>query len=152
MQHTGEPPIDDVDAALEAINAYPDFDTHGYGRWACVLKEHGVDSAPIGFCGLKFLDDMGEVDVGYRFLPDYWGRGLATESTRVCVDFGFTTLGLDHVCAFVLAANRGSIRVLEKVGMKRAADVVYDGQAAQRWVLTRADWGFARQGRAELQP
>lgn len=140
MRYTGEPPMPSVEAARDAIVAYPDFDTHGFGRWACVLKELGEDSPPIGFCGLKFLDEVDEVDIGYRFLPAYWGRGLATESARASIEFGFVTLSLEHVCAFVLADNDGSIRVLNKLRMTRAADIMYDGQAAQRWTVTRSDW------------
>ena len=39
MRYTGEPLCLSIDAAREWIVSYPDFDTVGYGRWACVLKE-----------------------------------------------------------------------------------------------------------------
>ena len=77
LRHTGEPPLHSVAEARERIEAYEDFDTIGYGRWGSFLAETG---AMIGFCGLKYLPEMDEVDIGYRFLPEYWGRGLATEA------------------------------------------------------------------------
>jgi RimJ/RimL family protein N-acetyltransferase len=52
MRFTGELLLPSLDAAREAIKNYPDFDTTGYGRWACVLKE---TNTVIGFCGLKYL-------------------------------------------------------------------------------------------------
>mgnify|MGYP000252359777 CR=1 FL=1 len=48
--------------ALAAIEAYPDFRTVGYGRWACVLRATGE---VIGFCGLKYLEDLDAVDVAF---------------------------------------------------------------------------------------
>src|SRR5579871_6165650 len=55
------------------------YQKHGYGRWAVVFKPTGKI---IGFAGLKYLEDIGEVDLGYRFFKEYWGRGLATEASR----------------------------------------------------------------------
>lgn len=134
MQHTGEALLPSLDAASRAIAAYADFDTIGYGRWACVLKE---TRAIIGFCGLKYLPDLGEVDVGYRFLPEYWGRGLATEACIASLNFGFTALGLGRVIALVLPANAASIRVLEKAGMKPDGAILYDGVLAMRYAKVR---------------
>ena len=89
MRYTGEPPLTSLDDARRAITDYPDFDTVGYGRWACVLKETGN---VIGFCGLKYLDDLNEVDVGFRFFPEHWGKGLATETCTASLTFGFDVL------------------------------------------------------------
>ena len=77
MRWTGESPMTSLKQAQDLLATYPDFDTVGYGRWGCVLKN---EQKVIGFCGLKYLDDLEAVDIGYRFLPEYWGRGLATES------------------------------------------------------------------------
>src|SRR5580765_3637236 len=59
--------LKDLDHALEVLRTRPmaDYQKYGFGRWACVHKAHGE---VIGFAGLKFLDDLGEVDLGYRFL------------------------------------------------------------------------------------
>lgn len=140
VRFTGEPPLASVTAARAAIQNYPDWDRHGIGRWACVLRSNGDDSEPIGFCGLKYLDDRAEVDVGYRFLPEHWGRGLATEAGRATLEFGFATIGLESICALVMPGNTRSIRVLVKLGLARVDDVVFDDLEVQRWVATRDDW------------
>ena len=54
---------------------------HGFGRWGCYLREDcaatGVPAGTlIGFCGLKHLDELNEVDIGDRFFPEHWGRGM----------------------------------------------------------------------------
>lgn len=137
MRWTGEAPIDSLESARAAITSYPDFETVGYGRWACVLKKTG---RVVGFCGLKHLSDLRAVDLGYRFLPEVWGQGLATEASRASLRFGFETLNLDTIIGLVLPANHASIRVLEKVGMRRDAEIAYDGQRIQRYSIDADAW------------
>ena len=134
MRFTGEPLLPSLDAAKQAIANYSDFEAVGYGRWACVLKE---TQAVIGFCGLKYLSDLDAVDVGYRFLPQYWGRGLATEACIASLNFGFATLCLDRIIGLVIPGNAASIRVLEKAGMQSDGEVDYNGTLALRYAKTR---------------
>jgi RimJ/RimL family protein N-acetyltransferase len=134
MRFTGEEPIAGVEAAREALRSYPDYRERGYGRWAVVRKD---DDRVIGFNGLKYLADLDEVDLGYRFRVDCWGRGYATESSRAILDHGFATLGLTRIIGLALPANLASIRVLEKVGMRFEGLCDYEGQRAQRWAIER---------------
>ena len=83
--------------------------------------------------GLKYLPELDVVDVGYRFHPEYWGQGFATEACAASLEFGFGTLGLHEIVAFVLPNNGASIRVLEKVDMQPDGDVIYDGLLALRF-------------------
>lgn len=134
MRLTGEAPLESVEAARSAIAAYPDFKQVGYGRWASVLKE---TQEIIGFCGLKYLPELDAVDVGYRFLPEFWGRGLATEACRACLEYGFHTLQLEKIIGLVLPENAASIRVLAKVGMKEDGTLVDDGVLVLRFSVER---------------
>lgn len=124
VRYTGEDPFASIDVARDALANYPDFDTHGYGRWGVELKESGE---MIGFSGLKYLDEFDAVDIGYRFFPEHWGKGYATEASAACLDFGFETLGLDRIIGLVLEDNAASIRVLEKTGMREVGPVVTEG-------------------------
>ena len=136
MRFTGESRLTSLAAAKHAIANYPDFETVGYGRWACVLKN---DHRVIGFCGLKYLPDLDAVDVGYRLLPDYWGRGLATEACEASLNFGFAKLHLDQIIGLVHPENGASIRVLEKSGMQADGRFVYDGTPVLRYVKRPTD-------------
>lgn len=128
----------DVDQAREVLLSHPihDYATRGYGRWACVHRE---ERQVIGFAGLKYLDDLQAVDIGYRFLPQYWGQGLATEAARAVLHYGFSVLKLDEVIGLVLPDNPASARVLEKIGMHRFGQIDYDGVAAVKYVASRPD-------------
>ncbi|HXK17900.1 MAG TPA: GNAT family N-acetyltransferase [Polyangiaceae bacterium] len=115
IRYLGNQPFASLDAARETLTTAPlkDYATYGYGRFACVWKE---TEQVVGFCGPKFLPDMGEVDLGYRFLPSFWGMGLATESSRAVVDYARGELGLQRLVGWVHPDNVASARVLTKLG------------------------------------
>ncbi len=136
MRYTGEPPIQSLEQAQQAIADYPDFKTIGYGRWGCFYKPTGE---LIGFCGLKYLPELDEVDIGFRYLPAYWGRGLATEAALACIDFGFDTLRLERIIGLVLEQNVASIRVLEKIGMQQNGRTLCEVLDALRFEISRTD-------------
>ena len=56
-------------------------------------------------------------ELGFVFAPSCWGRGYATEATRVLMAFGFDELGLHRIAATCHPENVASSRVLEKAGM-----------------------------------
>ncbi len=133
MRYTGEPMPRSVKDVRDMLAAYPDFERHGYGRWLCVEKK---SSRVIGFAGLKVLEELGEVDLGYRLLPEFWGRGLATEAASACVGFGLDGLRLKSIIGLVLPENLASIRVLEKVGMTFDGATSYGGDPCLRYRIT----------------
>ena len=132
MRYTGEAPSASVEQVRKQIRDYPDYRLRGYGRWAVVFKP---DQRVVGFNGLKYLEELREVDLGYRFCTDYWGRGLATESSKAVLRYGFENLGLKRIIGLVLPENTASIRVLQKVGMRFEGMTDFCGECAQRWVV-----------------
>ena len=90
------------------------FEEHGFGMCTVDLAASGET---IGAAGLQTLEGGPEIEVGYRFLKSYWGRGYATESARASIAYGFDELGLDRIVAVALAENIASRRVLEKCGL-----------------------------------
>jgi len=111
-----------------------DYEKHGFGRMAVELKKNGQF---IGFTGLKYLEDMDAVDLGFRFMREFWGHGYATESSRASLNYGFTELKLEEILAFVLPRNSGSIRVLEKLGFEYSTEVVMDEIIARKYIARR---------------
>src|SRR5690242_19212076 len=66
------------------------WDEHGFGLWMAELRESG---GPIGFVGLQHPQGLpalaGEVEVGWRFAREQWGKGLATEGGAEAVRTAF---------------------------------------------------------------
>ena len=137
VRYTGESSPSSVEEVRQGLCNRPilDYRKHGFGRWAAILKETGE---LIGMAGLKFLDDLQEVDLGYRLLPKYWGLGLATEAARSCVDHGFDTLRLPRILGLVDPENIRSVRVLQKLGFVFDSVIGYGSQPAAKYVLERA--------------
>ena len=138
MRFTGEPPWKSVEEAERRILSYPDYREIGYGRWACIDRDTG---ALLGFNGLKYLPELDETDIGYRFLPEFWGRGLATETSHAVLAHGFDSIGLDRIIGLVLPDNTGSIRVLEKLGLALEESFEdEEGRTVRRYAISRDAW------------
>ncbi len=115
-KYTGDPCLSNPQQAKEIItNTWlPDYKKYGYGRWAAVYKP---ENKIIGFAGLKYLPELDETDIGFRFLPEYWGKGIASEVAAALIKYGFETLGLEKIIGIAMPENGGSCKVLEKVGL-----------------------------------
>jgi len=137
-RYTGDEGVKDIKHAQEVLRSRPlaDYRKYGYGRWACVHKEN---RRVIGFAGLKFLEDLKEVDIGFRLLPAYWGVGLATEAGRAVLDYGFTQLRLAEIIGLVDLENIASVRVLAKLGLKFVGMTIYQGTNTAKYVVHRPD-------------
>ena len=85
------------------------------GMWAIVH-----DGRLIGRCGFfPFSEDpAGVPELAYLLSGAHWGRGLATEAARRCLEFAFDEQGWPEVVAVVRPENVASARVLRKVGMR----------------------------------
>lgn len=74
----------------------------------------------IGFCGVGGIEyNRAENEVFYSIHSAYWGRGYATEAGRAMLEYGFERLELLKVIGAVHTENVASIRVIEKIGLKR---------------------------------
>ena len=87
---------------------------NGFGLYLVLLKE---TKEPMGMCGLIKRDGLEDVDIGYAFLPKFWLKGYAVEAARTAKEQA-RSLGLKRLVAITDPANEGSIRVLEKLGLR----------------------------------
>jgi RimJ/RimL family protein N-acetyltransferase len=88
---------------------------HGFGLWLVELKNTGT---PAGICGLVKRDALPDADIGYAFLPRFWSQGYAFEAADAVMKYALDALGLRRVLAITNPDNAGSIKVLEKIGLK----------------------------------
>jgi RimJ/RimL family protein N-acetyltransferase len=86
----------------------------GYGWWALATRG---DERLIGWCGLQFLPDTNETEVGYLLAPLFWGKGLATEAARAALTYGFDRFAFPELIGITHPDNIASQRVLQKAGM-----------------------------------
>jgi RimJ/RimL family protein N-acetyltransferase len=126
IRYAQSTPLASIEEAREFMQAAPfrDYATYGYGRFACVWKESG---AVIGFSGLKYVPEIADTELGYRFFPEFWGMGLATEAGRASIDFARSDLGLKRLVAMVHPDNVASASVLAKLGFAVEKQLRYSG-------------------------
>jgi RimJ/RimL family protein N-acetyltransferase len=106
--------LDDARAYI-AKGPIDSYDRHGFGLCLVSRKDDGI---PIGMCGLLKRDALRDVDVGFAFLPEFWGKGYAFESASAVLSYGRDVLRLGRIVAITSPDNDGSIRVLTKLGMR----------------------------------
>ena len=137
----GGPKTREEMATILRDHVLADYQKHGYGRYLVFHKEAEQN---IGFSGLKYLPEEDEVDIGYRFAKKFWGQGIATESCHPFLAYGFEVLQLPSIIGMVLPDNKGSIRVLEKLGFTFERDFMEDGEKVLTYRLLATDWRSGR--------
>jgi ribosomal-protein-alanine N-acetyltransferase len=118
----------------------------GFGWW---VARHRPDGRFVGAGGLErvMVADQEEVEVGYHMVPDFWGRGLATELARESVRVGFEVLGVAGLVCFSRPTNARSRRVMEKAGFRYERGVEHAGVPLVLYRLRREDWQVGGTGR-----
>jgi RimJ/RimL family protein N-acetyltransferase len=92
----------------------------GYGLWAVERQDTGRFIGYVGLWPATFPAHFTPaVEVGWRLAAEQWGNGYATEAARAALHYGFDTLGLDEIVSFTAALNLRSIKVMERIGMRR---------------------------------
>ncbi|MES2073728.1 MAG: GNAT family N-acetyltransferase [Pseudomonadota bacterium] len=117
IRYVGNKPMASVDEVRAGLLEGPiaDYRKYGFGRFAVIWKETGQ---LIGFSGLKYMPAFAEVELGYRLLPEFWGRGLASEAGQASVGFARDALNLSRLIGIVHPDNQGSAHVLQKLGFR----------------------------------
>ena len=114
MRYIGDKGVKTIQDAKRYIENGPVamYQRLGFGLYMVDLKENGV---PIGICGLIKRDALPDVDLGFAFLPRFWGNGYAFESASAVMSYGRRALGLSRIVAILSKDNHRSARLLEKL-------------------------------------
>ena len=126
---------EDTRTRVEASLA--NFEQHGYGIWLAFARDGG---GLVGFAGL-LRAEQAPPNLIYGIAPDFWGHGYATEAARAVLDYALTSLGLTKVAADVDEPNAASVRVLEKLGMRRTHDGADEGSRLIDFAKSAGDGG-----------
>jgi RimJ/RimL family protein N-acetyltransferase len=117
LRFIGDNNVHNLDDARRYLREGPldMYERLGFGMYRVEERDSGT---PAGMCGLIKRDSLPDVDVGYAFLPEFRGKGYAFEAASAVLDHGNRAFGLKRILAITSIDNAGSIRVLEKAGMK----------------------------------
>jgi RimJ/RimL family protein N-acetyltransferase len=84
----------------------------------------------VGRVGYFHPEGWPGIELGWALARPFWGRGLATEAARACLNYGFASCGFQHVIHLIHPENQRSIAVAERLGAKREASTEMFGKPA----------------------
>ncbi len=146
-KYLGNNPVTSKEQVMKYINFIREqYEKRGIGRFAAIEKASGDF---IGWSGIKLNTGEKETlngndhfyDIGYRFIPRYWGKGYATESSIATLKYGFEELGIETMCGAAEVENIASNKVLQKIGLKFINEFTYDDIKCYWYELNREDYG-----------
>jgi RimJ/RimL family protein N-acetyltransferase len=127
MRHLGGP-LGREDAWRRALTGAGFWGVLGIGLWAVERRSDGRTIGHVGF--FDFQRDMtpsiaGEPEMGWIFIPDGQGQGLASEAGRAALDWFDKTFGSMSIPAIIDVENEPSMRLAERLGFERQPDGIY---------------------------
>ena len=153
MQHLGgiQSPEEWSAAYQRVVGFQRDF---GHTFWIIEERDSG---AILGFCGIKRVnapgagDLTGKHEIGWRVVPESWGKGIAKEAAIASMDLAFDRFDAPQVIATTVPANAASQGLMKRLGMKRREELDYvDTRFGPElnptivFTMDRADWPEAR--------
>ncbi|MER5888593.1 GNAT family N-acetyltransferase [Streptomyces sp. NPDC001941] len=136
-RHNPAGPVTDVAQSARMLGDWiAHWDRYGFGYWAVVPRE--ADGGPagrvVGFSGLmrREADGRPVLNLYYRFHPDAWGSGYATEAARAARDLARDRFPGEDLVALVRDTNLPSARVAERLGLVADAWTIQHGGVTTR--------------------
>jgi RimJ/RimL family protein N-acetyltransferase len=114
---------------------------HGHGYWLALDRATGE---PVGQLGLLMseVDGTREPALGYILRRERWGAGLGAEGAQACLDWGFRR-GYARILCLIRPENAPSLRVAQRLGLRRERETVYADLRHVVFVAARGEAGRA---------
>lgn len=140
MKYLGVPPVTSREESAKMVqHILNQYKNNGTGRLAVIEKE---SNQFIGWSGIKLLTDevngfKNVYELGYRFLPEFWGKGYATEAAKASLDLGFDQLNADNIFAYADVENKSSNHILTKLGFENKGTFLDKGDICNWFELEK---------------
>ena len=111
------------------------YSRRGFGLYLTELKEGAI---PIGMCGLIKRESLADVDIGFAFLPEFWGQGYAYESALAVIAHAKRDFSMTRLVAITSPGNGKSIRLLGRLGMTVEESMELSGDGGKTLLYARS--------------
>lgn len=137
LRYIGDRGVFTLQGAEDYIQQGPhkSYARFGFGLWRVARTE---DNLSLGVCGLLKRDTLDDPDIGFAFLPEHEGQGLAFESSHAVLAYAAATLQLKRIIAITTEENRRSLNLLARLGLNFEKMITLPGQQ-QEFVLFGKD-------------
>jgi len=116
-----------VRTIADAEDKISNFYTTGYPMYGLFVVELSATGEAIGTVSYLKRDYLEHDDIGYAFLPQFWGKGYAREATKAVLELRLSQ-GVETVWGVVNSDNEPSIKLLEKLGFQTTGMVIMEGE------------------------
>ncbi|MCC0768245.1 MULTISPECIES: GNAT family N-acetyltransferase [Bacillus] len=110
------------DYIMQLISHWEKYD---FGVWLLVNRNTGE---LLGHCGLRKIDETGEIEIMYVLDPEYWGNGYASEAAKASIQYAKEMMNVKRIIARVKVANENSKKLLRNLGFTYTHDVDHSGR------------------------
>lgn len=140
-KYVGDRNVKSLDESREYLKCrnLPQIEKLGYGNFILIKKDTGEK---IGSCGLFHREGLDVVDIGFSFLPEYFGKGYGYEAASRILRAGFEEFGLQKICAITVKENVASQKLIEKLGLKfqKIVRIPKDPEDLLYYEISKEDW------------
>ncbi|RZU49254.1 RimJ/RimL family protein N-acetyltransferase [Krasilnikovia cinnamomea] len=142
---------DPADAERRFVRWSGHWEQHGFGYWTVHGSPDLPDDHPLGFCGVKLMRLHGRIvlNLFYRLDPRIWGKGVATEAAGAVLRWAVTHLPDRTVIARVRPENTASLKVVTRIGLRRARQLDTIGYDGPELIYTSNGWARTSRRRAD---
>lgn len=138
IRYIGDKQVRSLEDARQYILNGPmaSYERNGFGLNLVELREAHT---PIGICGLLKRDELPDPDIGFAFLPGFWGKGFAFEAAVAVLKDARERLELETILAITSLDNDASIKLLERLRFKfeRITSLAADREQIKLFVWRR---------------
>lgn len=143
------PPLQTIDEVKQSMPVWLSLglEVPYKGIWIMVEKATGTSFGTLAIVDLPYSDPeidpveyTGNMEIGYRSIPSYWGKGFTTEGARALIGFAFENSDLKLIAACTHNDNTPSQNILKKVGLTHLGKRWVYGGDDPYFEITRADW------------
>ena len=117
LRYIGDKQVRNLEDARAYILNGPvaSYERNGFGLYLVELKE---SYTPLGMCGFLKRDELPDPDIGFAFVPKFWGKGFAFEAAAAVLEDARRRLKLERILAITSLDNEASIKLLERLGFR----------------------------------
>ncbi|AZI19329.1 GNAT family N-acetyltransferase [Chryseobacterium taklimakanense] len=140
-KYVGDRNVNTLDESREYLKnrSLPQIEKLGYGNFTLIKRDTGEK---IGSCGLFHREGLDVVDIGFAFLPEYFGKGYGYEAASRILRAGFEEYGLQKISAITVKENVASQKLIEKLGLKfqKIVQIPNDPEDLLYYEVSKQEW------------